>query len=368
VGEPFDLAADVPWRARLLRLGPGENVLVLILHHIAGDAWSMRPLARDLSVAYAARRRGEEPGWPPLPVQYADFAVWQRELLGMADDPDSLLAKQLAFWRAVLAGIPEELPLPYDRPRPATPSYRGHAAPLRVSAECHQRLVALARAHGMTLFMVLQAAVAVLLSRLGAGDDIPIGSPVAGRTDEALDDLVGFFVNTLVLRTDLSGDPSFDELLERTRESGLGALANQDVPFEKLVEVLAPARSAARHPLFQVMVSVQNNAQAALELPSVDTGLAPVGPPAARFDLDIVVAEILDEDRPGGLGGLLTTAADLFDPQTTDMLAERLVRVLEAVAADPRIRVQTVDVLGEEERLRVMAGSGWKPEEDSSPR
>src|SRR5207253_4469016 len=220
----------------------------------------------DLARAYAARLRGTLADLPALPVQYADYTLWQHQLLGSESDPDSAIARQLAFWTSTLKELPDQIDLPTDRPRPAVASYRGDSVALTFTPDLHRRLVALARDSQASLFMVLQAALAALLTRLGAGSDIPIGSPIAGRTDSALDDLIGFFVNTLVLRTDTSGNPTFHDLVARVRTTNLAAYSHQDLPFERLVEVLNPTRSLSRHPLFQVMLVLQNTPAIELEL------------------------------------------------------------------------------------------------------
>ena len=228
-----------------------------------------------MSRAYAARLKGEAPAFTPLAVQYTDYTLWQRALLGSEADAASPFARQIAYWTEKLVDLPAELPLPTDRPRPRTPTYAGGAVGIVIPPEVHD----LGRAQGATLFMLLQAALAALLSKLGGGTDIPIGAPIAGRTEAALDPLVGFFVNTLVLRTDTSGNPSFTELLQRARATCLEAYAHQDLPFERLVEILDPPRAFGRQPLFQTMLVLQNNQQPSLDLPGVSTEALPVGCP-----------------------------------------------------------------------------------------
>ncbi|AHH95957.1 non-ribosomal peptide synthetase [Kutzneria albida] len=350
----FDLSRDVPVRVRLFQVSADEFVLVLVVHHVAGDGWSLTPLAADVGRAYRARLGGRAPGWVPLPVQYADFAVWQRELLGTEDDPGSLLSEQLGFWREALAGLPERLDLPVDRPRPAVRSYRGDTVSLSLGAELHSGVVGLARGQHATVFMVVQAAVAVLLTRLGAGTDIPIGTPVAGRVDQALDELVGFFTNTLVLRTDTSGDPGFGELLGRVREADLAAYGHQDVPFERLVEVLNPVRSLSHHPLFQVMIAAGNPADIGVDLPGVRAAAEPVQLGAAKFDLTFYLTELPDA---GGIDVVLEFDTDIFDRGSAELMVARLARVLRSVVADPGVRVGQIDVLDAAERELVV--SGW---------
>ncbi|MEU6484915.1 amino acid adenylation domain-containing protein [Streptomyces sp. NPDC046887] len=350
----FDLSTEPPLRVSLLRMAPDHSLLLILLHHVAGDGWSAGPLATDLSAAYRARSAGRAPDWEPLPVQYADYTLWNYRVLGEEDDPGSLVARQLDFWKARLRGAPDVLALPTDRPRPPEADYTADTVVVDVDARLHRELAGVARQTGTSLFMVLQAGLASLLSALGAGDDIPLGSPIAGRNDQALESMVGFFANTLVLRTDTSGDPTFRELLTRVREFNLAAYAHQEVPFERLVELLNPERSLSWHPLFQVWLNVQNVADAtgaSVGIPGIDAEAYPVPVNATQFDLAFTVNELASADgSPDGLRALIDFRLDLFDRETVEALFGRLVHLLERVAADPDLRVGDVSLLTADER------------------
>ncbi|WP_150237605.1 non-ribosomal peptide synthetase [Nocardiopsis quinghaiensis] len=332
----FDLACEPPVRVTLCVTSPTEAVLLVVLHHITTDGWSLGPLGRDLGEAYAARRAGRAPGRAPLAVQYGDYAVWQRALLGAAEDEDSVTTRQTAFWRGALKGVADEVALPLDRPRPPVASHRGSVVQVSLDANVHGRLLALARERGVTLFMVLQAGLAALLTRTGGGEDIPIGTAVAGRNDEALDDLVGFFVNTLVLRTDTSGRPSFTTLLDRVRETDLDAFAHQDLPFDHVVEALNPPRHPARHPLFQVMLVLQNTEGDTWSLPGLEVTDHPLDYRVAKFDLSVRAEEHHHADgRPAGITASVDYSTDLFDHDTVAALGEQFALLLRAMAEDP---------------------------------
>jgi amino acid adenylation domain-containing protein len=345
----FDLANEIPLRARLFALSPGEHVLVLVMHHIAGDGQSMDVLLTDLAQAYELRRDGKG-GLPEPAVQYADYTLWQRELLGTADDPDSVLSRQLAFWTRELADLPEELALPADRPRRGLTTFAGGMVPFEISAELHRGLTTLARQAGATVFMVVQAALATLLTKLGAGTDVPIGTPIAGRTDEALEELIGFFVNTLVLRTDTGGDPAFTSLVRRVRETSLAAYAHQDLPFEQVVDALNPSRSLTRAPLFQVMLTFQNTEDARFEVPGLDVREELFLSTTAKFDLTF----LMSEQAAGGIRGLLEYSAELFDRETAERIVTRFLRVLDSVVTDPARPLSRIDVLDDVERRQVL--------------
>ncbi|CAM5649102.1 Tyrocidine synthase 3 [Streptomyces avidinii] len=356
--RPFDLTAELPLRATLLEAGePGraqEWTLLLLMHHIAGDEWSTGPLLTDLAVAYAARLGGRAPLFEALPVQYADYALWQRGLLGDPSDEDSPAHRQTRYWREALSGLPEELALPADRPRPAAPTHTGRTVTTELPAGLVSGLDALASASGTTAFAVVSAAVAALLHRLGAGEDIPLGSPVAGRGEESLDPLVGFFVNTVVLRADLSGTPSFRELLRRTARAATQALDHADLPFEAVVEAVNPERSLSRHPLFQTMVAYEGAARGAVTLfEGLVAEEAPVAAGAAKFDLEVLFRRTAAADSTAMTCGI-RYATDLFDEETARTLADRLVRLLDAAVAEPDRQLAELDVLSPEERDLVL--------------
>ncbi len=360
VRHPFDLATEIPMRARLFRVADDEHVLVSVVHHIAADGLSVTPLVRDLGVAYNSRCAGHAPDWAPLAVQYVDYTLWQRTQLGDLGDSRSRIAAQLGYWEGALAGMPEHLQLPTDRPYPPVADYRGATVAVDWPTELQQRVAQVAREHNATSFMVLQAALAVLLAKLSASSEVAVGFPIAGRRDAALDELVGFFVNTLVLRVDLAGDPTVAELLAQVRARSLAAYENQDVPFEVLVERLNPTRSLTHHPLVQVMLAWQNwqdsDPAGGLALGDLQVTPLPLDTRTARTDLSFSMGERwTGAGEPAGIGGAVEFRTDVFDAATVERLIERFERVLAAMTADPARRVSSVDLLDAAERARLAA-------------
>ncbi|KAA0103220.1 non-ribosomal peptide synthetase [Mycolicibacterium sp. P1-5] len=355
----FGLSTEIPMQARLFRVSADEHVLVAVVHHIAADGWSIAPLVRDLGVAYAARSTGEGPRWADLAVQYVDYTLWQRSRLGDLADPDSRIAAELAYWEDALAGMPEQLQLPTDRPYPMVADYRGARLEVDWPAELQQAVARVAREHNATPFMVVQTALAVLLSSLSANTDVAVGFPIAGRGDTALEELVGFFVNTLVLRVDLTGNPTFADLLAQVRRRSLSAYEHQDVPFEVLVERLKPTRSMAHHPLVQVVLAWQNFGWQAGDAAGLSLGELQVEPMAvdtetARMDLTFNLAERWDsEGEPAGIGGGVEFRTDVFDAASVQIVVDRLQRVLVKMTAAPQRQMSAVDVLDAADHARL---------------
>jgi amino acid adenylation domain-containing protein len=347
-GRPFDLARGPLLRGSLLRLAAGDHAVALTMHHIASDGWSLGILVREVTALYAAFAAGRPSPLPELPVQYSDFAVWQRSWL-----QGEVLEQEISFWRQELAGLPPLLNLPTDRPRPARQSFRGSARPVRLPAGLTRRLEALARREGATLFMALLAGFQALLARTSGQDDLAVGSPTAGRNRVELEGLIGFFVNTLVLRGDLSagraGGPSFRELLGRVRKTSLSASRHQDVPFEKLVEELSPRRSLAHAPLFQVMFVLQNAPVESLEIRDLQMQRLGGAGTMARFDLTLSLGE-----HDGELAGRLEYATDLFDAATIDRLIGHYERLLGAAVAGPELEVTELPLLSGAERHQLL--------------
>ena len=354
--QPFDLTRDAMLRARLLRLSGSEHLLSLTMHHIASDGWSVGVLFRELAALYQAFCHGQPSPLPELAIQYADFAVWQRQWL-QADE----LERQLGYWRQQLAGAPAALELPTDRPRPAMQGYRGAIAARALPASLTQPLTELSHREGATLFMTLLAAFQTLLYRYSGQEDILVGSPIAGRNQAEIEGLIGFFVNTLVLRADLSGQPSFRQLLQRTRETALAAYTHPDLPFEKLVEELRPQRDTSRSPLFQAMFTLQNMPLTAMTLEGLEVSPVPVHNGTAKFDLTLAVTE-----RTGVLQAEVEYSTDLFDRETITRLLDHYETLLAGIVANPEERITTLPLLSRAEREQILVK--WNSTETDSPR
>ncbi|MER5885313.1 amino acid adenylation domain-containing protein [Streptomyces sp. NPDC001941] len=376
VRHSFDLAAEPPLRATLFRHASElphapkpphapepqdaeqRHTLLVLLHHIAGDGASTTPLARDLATAYGDRAAGRVPGFAPLPVQYVDHAAHQQRLLGTTSEPTDLARTQLAYWKQTLAGLPDQLELPTDRPRPALTSHHGDTVPFALDAAAHDALRRLALDHGASVYMAVQAGLATLLTRHGCGTDIPLGTPVAGRDDDTTAGLVGFFTNTVVLRNDTSGDPAFAELLDRVRAVTLGAHEHDALPFDHLVEHLNPARSLARHPLFQTMLAWQSLPDAQFALgPGVKARMGATPSGTAKFDLTLNAGEL----PGGGIGGFIEFRTDLFDRATVQALSERLARLLTAAAHAPATPIGLLPLLDEDEYRTALSAPAQAP-------
>lgn len=341
---PFDLQHGPMVRTTLLRLEPREHILTLTIHHAAADGWSLGVLADELEQLYPALRAGRLSPLPPLAFQYSDFAAWQRQWLR-----GDRLERQLAYWRQQLAGTQPVLELPTDRPRPAVPTYRGHSQRFHVARQLSDKVRDCAAKHDVTLFMTLLAAFQALLSRYTGAVDVVVGTPIAGRTRPELEPLIGFFVNTLVLRTELAGDPTFEDLLARVRDVCLGAFDHQDVPFERLVEELAPDRTLSHTPLFQVMFALQNTPTVEMRLEDVEIRPCEIDTGIAKADLSLYLTETAD-----GLAGELIYATDLFDAASADRMIGHFLTLLGAAVAGPGVRVSELPLLTEGERESVL--------------
>ncbi|MCA1579632.1 MAG: amino acid adenylation domain-containing protein, partial [Acidobacteria bacterium] len=362
--RPFDLQAGPLLRVSLLRLGEEDHVALFTMHHIVSDGWSIGILVREVAALYGAYLKGEESPLPELAVQYGDFAAWQRQWL-----QGEVLEKHLDYWRERLRGAPPALELPTDRPRPTVMTQRGAQHSFRLSWDLGRGLQELSRREGVTLFMVLLAAFAVFLKRYTGQEDVVVGSPIAGRNRGEVEGLIGFFVNTLVLRTDVSGDPTFRELLDRVKEVALSAYAHQDLPFEKLVEELQPERSLAHTPLFQVMLVLQNAPGGELELPGLKLspldggtdGAPPSEGVAVKFELTVTMFETRE-----GLRGSVSYNRDLFDATTIERMMRHWTRLLEAVVADGTQRISRLPLITSGERQELLVE--WNDTDSDYPR
>ncbi len=354
--RPFDLSRERPLRLGLVKLGETEHVLLLTIHHIASDGWSIGVLNRELSILYNTFRQGKSSPLPDLPIQYADYAIWQREWLKGEE-----LDRQLSYWKKQLERTPGLLNFPTDRCRPAVQSYRGQSQFIELSKDLSRQLKALSRKQGVTLFMTFLAAFQTLLCRYTGQDDIVVGSPIANRTRTELEGLIGFFVNTLVLRSNLSNDPTFIELLAQVRETALGAYAHQDLPFEQLVGELQPERNLSYSPLFQVMLVLQNTPASQFKFDGISVNPISVGIETAKFDLTLYVRESEEGFRVS-----LQYATDLFESSTIERMAGHFETLLEGIVADPERRISKLPLLTEAEQHQLLVE--WNDTEADYPK
>ncbi len=360
----FDLVRERPVRYLLITVAAEkegddeEAVLVVVLHHMVADGWSLAPLAADLTGAYAARVGGNSPQWAPLPVQYADYTLWHREHLGDASSTDSLAHSQIAFWKQQLAGAPEQLHLPTDRPRALDPTMRGAGVDIRIGASTHQKLVVLAADHDATPFIALHACFALLLARYSGTDDIVIGTPVAGRGDNFLDLLVGMFVNTLALRTVVDRDELFAAHLSQVRAVDVDAFDNADVPFDVVVDALELDRSPAHHPVFQAAITSRIATTHTAELAGVSMMARAVETGLTEFDLERTVTERHEAGAAAGIDATFTYSTDLFDSATVEALARNFVTLVESAVSEPTASVGDLRVLGSRESAATLPRRG----------
>ncbi|MGH7798832.1 MAG: amino acid adenylation domain-containing protein [Candidatus Binatia bacterium] len=355
IGRPFDLSRDLMLRATLVKLAPSEHILLLMTHHIASDGWSSAILWHELATLYRAFSRGEPDPLPELPIQYSDYAVWQRHWL-----QGDILERQLSYWKTQLSGL-DILKLPTDRARPAVQTYRGSRQSIELSKELTEKLKALSRKEKATLFMTLLAAFQTLLYRYSGQEDVAMGSPIAGRTRFETERLIGFFINTLVLRSDLSGDPTFRELLGRVRKSALDAYEHQDIPFEKLVEELHLERDLSRSPLVQVIFALQNVPRQVRELPGLTARPVDIANESARFDLTLYTWEESEELR-----ARLQYNTDLFDHDSMSRMLNHFTVLLQGIVANPDRRISDLPILIEAERHQLLVD--WNDTQRGYPR
>ncbi|CAM4160718.1 non-ribosomal peptide synthetase [Kibdelosporangium persicum] len=348
--HPFDLAAEIPIKVWLFESGPEDHTLLVLIHHIACDGVSIALFTRDLAHAYRARLDGHEPAWTPLPVQYHDYSRWQVEQLGYAKDPRTFAARQGRYWTEQLAGLPAEVTPLGDRTRSAKVGMVGARLTMEISPSLHARLREVGLRSHVSLNMALQAGLVVLLNKLGCGQDIPIGGVVAGRTDESTAELVGFFVNTLVLRYDLSGSPTFTELLARAREVNLAAHEHHDLDFEQVVELTAPVRTLGLHPLFQVMMAFQSYEEGKLDLAGLSSRRLTADVRTAKFDLSFTFTERPDT---GGVAGVLDYSTDLYDRRTVERFIERFLSLLTQLTEDPDRPIDSISAIGAAEQRQL---------------